>query len=164
MTRHTKTILATTTLLAVLACGWFLLTPGPKPVQADIAALADPDAVGTLDGMVFSGVLGQVGEPGDVEDTLVFENGTFVSTECDKRCGYPARPYFVRQVGNKIEFISESNCLYKDAKIVWRGTIDGDTLKGVSSWTVKRWYWTIEKEFWFEGTLVERAGLANSAP
>ena len=54
---------------------------------------------------------------------------------------------------DKTEFISESHCLYKDAKIVWRGTINGDTLKGVSSWTVKRWYWTIERNLIFEGTI-----------
>jgi hypothetical protein len=30
----------------------------------------------------------------------------------------------------------------------------------VFTWTVARWYWTIEKQFWFEGTLVDRAVTA----
>lgn len=92
-----------------------------------------------------------------MKDTLVFANGTFVSTECERRCKYPARPYFIRQVGDRIEFISETRCPDKDAKIVWRGTVDDGTIKGVFTWTTVRWYWTIEKEFSFEGTIVEGA-------
>jgi len=111
---------------------------------------------GPLDGLTFQGALGPDGEPKDVPDTFVFENGTFVSKECELRCKYPARPYFVRLNGNKTEFISETQCPYKDAKIVWRGTVEGDRIKGKSSWIVKRWYWTVENTFEFEGKLVEK--------
>ncbi len=125
---------------------------GPRP---------EPMTVGVLDGMAFSGILGM--DDGDVRDSFVFAKGTFVSTECERRCGYVARPYYVRKDGDKTDFISESICLHKNSKIVWRGTVEGETIKGVATWTVERWYWTIEKEYSFEGTLVGSAGPVASS-
>jgi hypothetical protein len=113
--------------------------------------------------MTFIGALGPDGKPKDVEDSFVFENGMFVSKECELRCKYPARPYFVRRNGAKTEFISETQCPYKDAKIVWRGTVDGDTIRGKSTWVVKRWYWTVENTFEFEGKLVDQSASAVSS-
>jgi hypothetical protein len=155
--RQSKTIFAIGGLLVLLAGGWFVFSPEAMPVQAENIDTADVGGSGVLDGMTFSAELGPFGRPADVKDTLVFANGTFVSTECERRCQYPARPYFIRQVGDRIEFISETRCPDKDAKIVWRGTVDDGTIKGVFTWTTVRWYWTIEKEFSFEGTLVEGA-------
>jgi hypothetical protein len=155
--RQSKTILAIGGLLVLLAGGWFVFSPEAMPVKAENVDTADVGGSGMLDGMTFSAELGPLGKPADVNDRLVFANGTFVSTECERRCGYPARPYFIRQVGDRIEFISETRCPDKDAKIVWRGTVDDGTIKGVFTWTTVRWYWTIEKEFSFEGTLVEGA-------
>mgnify|MGYP001811774081 FL=1 len=118
---------------------------------------------GPLDGMTFNGALGPDGKPKDIPDSFVFENGTFVSKECELRCKYPARPYFVRTNGDRIEFISETKCPYKDAKITWRGTIEGDTIKGKSTWVVKRWYWTVEDNFEFEGKLAKKpAAVVNT--
>jgi len=151
---QSKLIFAVGGLLAILAGGWLLLSPAAMPVQAENVDSADVAGSGFLDGMSFAAELGPLGKPADLEDTLVFANGTFVSTECEKRCQYPARPYFIRHVGDKVEFVSETECPYKDAKIVWRGTVEDGTIKGVFTWTTVRWYWTIEKEFAFEGTLV----------
>lgn len=125
----------------------------------------DPDEIvpGPLDGMVFTGALGPDGQPKDIPDTFVFEDGKFVSKECELRCKYPARPYFVRINGSKTEFISETRCPYKDARIVWRGTVEGNVIKGRSTWVVKRWYWTVEDTFEFEGELVDsRASPLNA--
>jgi hypothetical protein len=122
-----------------------------SPNTTDVAARAT--AAGPLDGLSFRGAVGPDGKPKDIPDLFVFENGSFVSRECELRCEYPARPYFVRQIGSKTEYISETKCPYKDAKIVWRGTIEGDKIKGKSTWIVKRWYWTVENTFEFEGKL-----------
>ena len=125
-------------------------------LHATDSSSVDGDISGPLDGMTFIGALGPDGKPKDIPDTFVFENGTFVSKECELNCKYPARPYFVRVNGTKTEFISETQCPYKDAKIVWRGTVDGDTIKGKSTWVVKRWYWTVENTFEFEGKLTKQ--------
>ena len=151
--RPLKYVLTIGLLLAILIGGWFVSSEATKPLQAKKIETTERGGSGILDGMTFVGKLGPVGKPADAQDDLIFTNGMFMSIECDRRCGYPAGPYFVRRVGDKIEFVSESNCTYKNAKISWRGTIENDTLKGGFTWTTKRWYWTIEKEFWFEGKL-----------
>jgi hypothetical protein len=142
-------------VLAVVGGSWLLFSEFQTPVQAERAEAVDLSGSGILDGMTFVSALGPAGKPSDVDDNLVFADGMFVSTECELRCDYPARPYFVRQNGDKIEFVSETRCPHKDAKIVWRGTVDDKTIKGTATWTLSRWYWTIEKEFWFEGTLAK---------
>ena len=77
----------------------------------------------------------------------LYSKSYFVSKECELRCEYPARPYFVREAGERIEFLSETRCPYKDASIVWRGVVEDDTIKGVATWTINRWYWTIERKY-----------------
>ena len=137
--------------------GLFCLILPAVTLAGDTSAsgsITEESFAGPLDGMVFEGALGPDGKPKDIADTFVFANGTFVSRECELRCKYPARPYFVRVNGNKTEFISETQCPYKDAKIVWRGTVEGDRIKGKSTWVVRRWYWTVENTFEFEGKLV----------
>ena len=161
--RAARTYLVIATAVITLLVGvWFFLAPTPRLELNPQVAGDDITGTGILDGMTFAGEMGATDGQGPVEDQFVFSKGTFVSTECDRRCGYPARPYFVRNVGDKIEFVSASNCLYKDAKIEWRGTIADGRMEGVSTWTVKRWYWTIEKEIPFWGTLKESAGPVAS--
>lgn len=116
-------------------------------------ASEEPPNHGPLDGMIFTGMLGPDGKPKDVEDVFVFENGTFISKECELRCDYPARPYFVREVDGKTEFISHTKCPYKDAWIVWHGIVEGDRITGTAIWTIKRWYWTMTNRYEFEGKL-----------
>ncbi len=117
-------------------------------------SLIDEIVPGPLDGMVFEGALGPDGKPKDIADSFVFANGMFVSKECELKCKYPARPYYVRVNQDKTEFISETRCPYKDAKIVWRGTVEGDRIKGKAIWVINRWYWSYEYTFEFEGKLV----------
>lgn len=124
-----------------------------KPAMAD----TEESIPGPLDGLTFRGALGPDGKPKDIPDIFVFENGTFISKECELQCKYPARPYFIRANGGTTEFISETQCPYKDAKIIWRGTVEGNRIKGKSTWVVKRWYWTVENTFEFEGKLVDKS-------
>ena len=113
----------------------------------------ETDGPGPLDGMTFSGMLGPEGKPMDVADTFVFDNGTFVSKECEFRCDYPARPYQAASTSDGWSFTSTTRCPYKDATIVWNGTVEDGAVSGVATWTVRRWYWTLEKDFAFEAQL-----------
>ena len=151
----------TKTWLPLLAVGLTLL--GMIPLNAEPNEQASNSEQGPLDGKSFTGALGPAGKPKDTEDRFVFANGTFVSKECELRCKYPARPYYIRTVGDRIDFVSETKCPYKDAKIIWRGTVEGDRITGVSTWTVKRWYWTVEKTFEFSGKLEQSATPVASA-
>lgn len=144
--------------LLILANSCFL---GGITTRAESKEPALPNGPGILDGMTFAGQIVRDGKPAvDVVDKWVFEKGTFLSTECAVRCHYPRAPYFIREQGAKIEFMSESRCTDQNATIVWRGTIENGSIKGVKRWTVKRWYWTIVKEFEFQGSLT---GVAKSA-
>ena len=144
-------------LAVVLLCGWLVFPEIGRPLRADAVELAERTGSGILDGMEFTGLLGPLDKRGDIEDTLIFANGMFVSVECQKICNYPASPYFVREKDQAIEFVSETRCPYKDATIVWRGQVRDGTLKGVATWKMSRWYWTVEREIAFEGKLAERA-------
>jgi len=154
--RQSKYALAFIVCLLVLAGGWFLAANPAKSARTRITQPAQPGGSGILDRMTFSGKVTVNGKPLDVIEKWVFAHGTFESTECALRCNYPRAPYFVRRLGDAIEFVSESQCLDKDAKIVWRGMVDGGTVKGTMTWTISRWYWTIKRKFHFEGALTER--------
>ena len=143
------------------SCFVFAETATSQP--ANNSALGQQPGSGLLDGMTFVSELGQVGEPADLEDTLVFENGMFVSTKCERKCNYPASPYFVRKNGAATEFISETRCPHKDATIVWRGVVKDGQIEGVATWTSSRWYWTIVKEIAFSGTMTDRGSPISNA-
>ena len=157
MKRASNVLLPLALLVALASAGWFALSDSVKPVQAENSDAVKEVGSGILDGMTFVGEVGLLGKPADIKDDLVFSEGNFLSVRCERLCNYPARPYFVREVDGVVEFVSETKCPTKDAKIVWRGTVDGDSIKGVFTWTSSRWYWTIEKQFWFEGKLVEQS-------
>jgi hypothetical protein len=108
-----------------------------------------------LDGLVFKARLGMEGKPADRDDTLIFDEGKLLSTECREICDFPARPYFVRKAGGSLEFVSITRCPERDAEIVWRGLVKDGEIKGVASWTMKRWYWTIQRDFHFTGSLAQ---------
>jgi len=149
-------------LIVGSAVAWALSPQIPPTNDPEQSASSEKGTSGLLDGMTFFSRLGPAGKPADVQDDLVFANGKFFSAECDRRCGYPPGPYYVRRMGDKIEFISESQCKHKDATLSWKGTVENGTIKGRILWTVERWYWTIEKELWFEGKLVDTANPTAS--
>ena len=143
-------------VLAVLGGGWLLFAEFQHPVQAERVEAIDLRRIGILDGMTFASELGAKGEPADVKDTLVFADGLFVSTECERRCNYPARPYFVRQNGDRIEFVSETRCRTRMPRSsgAERSTRrpSGEPLPGPSA----RWYWTMRKSSGSKGHLRSR--------
>lgn len=145
-----------------MIAGAAVLLPGMTAGTGSAATDPAPGS-GPLDGMAFAGMIGPEGKPKDIHDTFVFADGNFVSMECEARCQYPARPYYVRTTDEGTEFYSVTRCPYKDAEIVWRGTVSGDRIEGVASWTVNRWYWTIENRFKFSGRLTDEAVPIASA-
>lgn len=119
--------------------------------------LADDDTTlqMALDGKSFKSKLGPMGQPADVNDLLVFEDGQFVSRECERRCGYAKVEYWVRAGDDGIQMRAEVPCTESAAVMHWRGTVRDGTIEGSFTWINKRWYWSFEKEFWFKGQLVE---------
>ena len=129
-------------------------------VQADSTQTGPAQAsthpvMSVLDGKTFSGVLGGPGITPGAKDTVVFQDGMFLSERCQITCGYTDGPYWVRSNGDGVQFTAETPCLKADASIVWTGTVKDGEIEGTFTWTSERWYWTVEKEFSFKGKLIE---------
>lgn len=106
-------------------------------------------ASGPLDGMVFSGMLGPEGNL-DSEDEIHFSNGKFWSKLCTK-CGFQPGDYWVRKVGDVIHFRGE--LVSERGVFDYTGTITNGKIETKMDWTINRWYWSIERDYAFSGTL-----------
>lgn len=157
ITGTTRTVLTIAVLGAALITAWLVALDTPIPASNHAT---QTDGSGILDGREFAGKVGIVGKPLDTADTWNFSKGTFVSTQCETQCRYPRVPYYIRQYDGAVEFIGETRCLDKDATISWHGKVKGDTIEGTFTWNINRWYWNIEKKFWFEGSLTSQANAA----
>ena len=158
-----KIIAAIGAMVLTISGSWLFIADSATTPLTNSSALDQKTGSGLLDGMAFDSQLGPVGDPADIDDTLIFQNGMFVSTECERRCNYPASPYFVRKNGTATEFISETRCPYKNATIVWRGIVQDGQIEGVATWTNSRWYWTIVTEIAFSGSLSEGVSPLTNA-
>ena len=104
---------------------------------------------GILDGMVFKGLLGPEENP-DSEDEIHFSNGKFWSKLCTK-CGFQPGHYWVRKVGDTIHFRGE--LISERGVFDYRGEIKDGKLNAKMDWTIKRWYWSIHRDYAFTGSL-----------
>ena len=139
--------LAATTLIALLAFHGV-------PAEASDTA-ADGDAVqGALDGMEFVARIDVDAYDTPFDDRQVFANGTMFSEECQRRCDFGAHPYFTRIEGDSIAFVSDMSCADAPQYVRWEGRVTGDRIEGTAHWTVKRFYWTVERFAKFSGQLV----------
>ena len=102
-----------------------------------------------LDGMQFGGVTGEQGKEKDHEDTISFENGAFRSLDCEG-WGFGPAPYTVEKVGPSYHF-SATLLSAERGRLDWRGTITGDTAEATFHWRHQRWYWDIDRQYWFKG-------------
>jgi len=110
-------------------------------------------ASGVLDGKKFVGKTGEKGKNVHHEDVLSFSEGKFTSSACFKY-GFKDGPYTAAVEGDSIHFQAET-ISPTHGKMVWKGTLKGDTLNVDYTWTKERWLWTTYREYWFKGTLEE---------
>jgi hypothetical protein len=81
-----------------------------------------------LDGRSFSGIVLECGKTAGDADTIVFENGRFRSTACD-RYEYGDGPYTATQADGTIAFEAQTESP-KYGKLLWRGVVRGRRLDG----------------------------------
>lgn len=112
--------------------------------------VAETDPVsGPLDGMVFAGKFGDPGATGR-DDKLFFNNGKFWSAICI-RCGFEPGDYWVRKVGGSIHFRGEQRS--ERGTFIYTGKVTGEKIRVDVNWTKNRWYWKIDRDLVFEGTI-----------
>jgi len=154
MRNPVKTItVAALIALAIVGGTWVALGPATAVENAPRSAeFSDPAGLGQLDGQRFDTEMGQLGQPPDVVDFVQFDQGLFLSKECEDRCNFPASAYFARDVDGGTDFIVEAYCPTKSTTMAWRGSIRGDTITGTVEWTASRFYWTVTRTLEFNGT------------
>lgn len=103
-----------------------------------------------LDGLRFTGETGEVGKGEHHADTITFKDGQFRSLDCEE-WGFGPAPYQVSQVGDEIHFNATLHSP-KRGRLEWQGVVSGDTASAQFRWLHKRWYWNIDREYWFRGT------------
>lgn len=138
MTRHL-------TLLIGLCASQAWATEDGAPGQAPRGALDGRTFVSTI-------AVDQYDEPFD--DKMTFENGTFLSEECQRQCDFGAEDYFTRVEGDSIAFVAQLICPDAPQSVRWEGRVTGDRIEGTALWKVERFYWTVERRATFSGTLV----------
>lgn len=106
-----------------------------------------------LEGKSFIGPTGEKGKKVHHEDVLRFIDGIFTSSSCFQY-GFKGAPYTTTVEAGSIHFHAET-ISPTHGKIVWQGTLKGETLDVNYSWTKERWLWTTFREYWFKGSLVK---------
>ena len=81
-----------------------------------------------LDGRRFEGIVLERGKTAGDADTLIFEEGRFRSTACD-RYGYSDGAYRVTVSDGQIAFETQTESA-KYGQLLWRGTVRGPRLDG----------------------------------
>ena len=123
------------------------LAAGERGVLAADAPLRAPDP---LDGLRFAGMTGEKGKGDHHPDTITFKDGVFRSLDCEE-WGFGAAPYTVEKKGDALHFTS-TLLSPKRGRLEWKGTIVGGKATATFRWKHERWYWNIDREYWFEGT------------
>jgi hypothetical protein len=108
-----------------------------------------------LDGKTFLVSGGAKGKVADHHgDYLVFQDGIFVSSDCMAGFGFRASTYATTPLGDGIRFRSATTSP-THGTMTWDGTIRGTVMEATMRWVQKRWYWTIDRTYWFKGRVLE---------
>jgi hypothetical protein len=145
---------------------WYQANPNPKTTEHWARSVTawpteDPGPPGggsashLLDGKTFLVKSGEEGkEASHHDDYLVFRDGMFVSSDCAELLNFRESTYSATTQGDGIRFRAESTSP-THGTMIWDGTVRGDVMDATARWIDKRWYWTIDRMYWFKGQLLE---------
>jgi hypothetical protein len=108
---------------------------------------------GDLDGKMFVGTFAPADGASGRQDALSFRDGYFWSGVCVP-CGFEPTIYWVRMVGDEIHFRGEMASA-ESGRFAYSGVVNGNRLVATVDWRKDRWYWSIRRQFRFEGDLSE---------
>jgi hypothetical protein len=138
-----------TSILQVAAIALATLGTGAATMSVmneDIPDLAVPEGAWTagheLDGKRFNVKGKDLASGAELEDDIIFREGTFQSLDCQKYCDFGWSDYQTKMIDGVIHFTARAICPDAPHTVVWYGTMTGDTVELQATWTTRRWYWT----------------------
>ena len=142
---------------------WYQAKPNPSEHWARSVTewgMNDPgppggDAVShLLDGKIYYVKAGGKGKDADNDDYLIFQGGMFTSSGCVESWNFRNASYSATEQRGVIRFRAQVVSTTHGI-MTWKGTVRGDTVNATARWVHKKWYWTIDQEFWYRGRRVE---------
>jgi len=125
---------------------WATEDPGP-PGGGPISHL--------LDGKIFLVKSGEQGKKASHhDDYLIFRDGMFTSSDCAVVLDFRESTYSATTLEDGIRFRAQSTSP-AHGTMIWDGTVRGGVMDAKARWIDKRWYWTIDRMYWFRGQLLE---------
>jgi hypothetical protein len=117
-------------------------------------------ASGALDGLSFRGMFGPLDGSSDRADVLHFRDGHFWSKNCVP-CGFSPGRYksWPTDEGVRFEGILTSP---DRGRFHYSGAVRDGRVFARLKWRKERWYWTIDKDFRFEGVRAERSASVSA--
>ncbi len=115
-------------------------------MNEDIPDRAIPDGgwadTGAPDGMTFRVSGADLSSGAELEDEIIFRDGTFQSTDCEEYCNFGWSDYQTMEIDGVVHFTATAICPDAPHSVVWYGTLTGDEMAIDLTWTTRRWYWT----------------------
>lgn len=113
-------------------------------MNKDIPDLAVPEgdwaATGALDGMAFRIYGEDLSSGAELEDDIIFRDGTFHSTDCENNCNFGWSGHQTKELDGVIHFTATAICPDAPHTVVWYGTATDDDVAVDVTWTTGRWY------------------------
>lgn len=134
-------------------------------MNEDIPDLAVPEGdwttAGALDGITFE-IYGKDQASGaEMEDYIVFRDGTFQSTDCEEYCNFGWTDYMTKEIDGATHFTVTAICPDAPHTVVWYGTVTEDEVTVDVTWTTRRWYWTNQISVQAVGTVVPSEAISS---
>ena len=113
------------------------------------ASLRGTGAPALLDGRTFFVRTGEKGKSADHDDYMIFRDGMFISSGCVEQ-NFGKSSYSAAAEGNGIRFRAETASPTHGA-MHWEGTVRGDVMEATARWVHDRWYWKVDRKYWYRG-------------
>lgn len=118
--------------------------------------------IDVLEGQSFAGEFTPADESSGRPDDFVFSDGKFYSRQC-LEYGFEAGPYWVRADGDRLYFFAELTS-EENGVMTYEGSISGTAIYAQIEWIKPRWYWTIKRNFRFQGSRNTNAAIEGTDP
>jgi len=146
--------LSTISLAAIAIALISVTDTGADAILGVAGAAASPStvpALNLLDGKTFVTQSGEKGKQASSKDSIVFQDGRFLSEGCSPY-GFKDAPYQATVDGAGIRFHAETHSS-THGTMVWDGIVKDNAIEATNIWTRERWYWNIKREYWYRGQL-----------